>query len=72
LGVEDGGRDQPRFLVNEFDVLIARVQDLGAAGVAQQFPQRRQVRNGERIDAGDAGVIRDLNQTELSAVGAFA
>ena len=50
----------------------ARVGDLQHRRVTQQFPKRRQIHPGQRVDQAHAGGIGHLDQAEFRDVGEFS
>jgi len=74
LGVEDRMRRLACEIVDDFDVLTARMEDLEHIFVvAEQVPERLQVDPvGQRIDRGGFLLVPDLHQAEFGPVGVLA
>ena len=74
LGVEDGVGRLAGEIIDDFDVLPARVEDLEHVFiVAEQVPERLEIDPvGQRIDGGGFLLVPDLHQAEFGPVGVFA
>ena len=72
LRVEHGSRHDARLVVQNADVLRARVEYLHAVLIRQDRNERGEVFHGNRVDERSDGAVVDLEQAQTRVIGLLA
>ena len=72
MRIKDRGRRDARLMMQDRDILRARMEYLHAVLVGENGDERREIRDRERIDDGGNRSVIELQQAELRVIGLLA